>query len=130
MAEVQETNQVSDELLEEMYEAMRRHTREGDPVKAYAVQDHITNRTKPPSELLYFGEVRPAGGIGDGIAPPDMPRRAGKGASRLAWQQFAKQTSDLEHEIIDAMDRDTVIKALEAQGIIPREEKSDFYDEN
>lgn len=69
-------------------------------------------------------------GSGTGLPPPDMPRRAGKGASREAWQQFAKQTSDLEHEIIDAMDRDTVIKALEAQGIIPRVEKTDFYDEN
>jgi len=127
VTDVQVTQEVDDKLLGEMYEAMRRHTREGDPVKAYAIQEHINARTKPPGELLYFGDVRPIGGVG---APPDMPPRVGKGSTRLVWQNFAKQTSDLEHEIIDSMSRDDVIRALEAQGVIPRVEREpDFYDE-
>ncbi len=127
MAEV-ETELTNDEL-EEMYAAMRRHTAEGDPVKAFTIQDHISNRTRPAPELLYFGEVRPTGEFSGEV--PDMPPRAGVGATKPAWADFAKRTSDLEHEIIDGMSRNDIIRALEAQGVIPKAEKQDdFYSEN
>lgn len=120
---------VTDDELGEMFAAMRRHTAEGDPVKAFILQDHITNRTHAPKELLYFGEIHPTRESDE--APPDMPPRHSVGATKAAWVDFAKRTSDLEHEIIDSMGRNDIIKALEAQGVIPREEKQpDFYDEN
>ena len=129
MADETNTRNLTDDELEEMFTAMRLHTAKGDPVKAFAIQDHITNKTRAPKELLYFGEVRPTGEFSGEV--PDMPPRVGKGATISAWADFAKRTSDLEHEIIDSMSRDDIIRALEAQGVIPRAEKQpDFYAEN
>lgn len=127
MARIEELEKMPDvvdeELLSRMYEAMRRHTREGDPVKAYALQDHITNRTVPPGELLYFGEVRPQKFLGTEL--PDMPPRVGKGATELAWRDFAKKVSNLEPEIIDRMTRGDIQNALQAQGVIPAPEEEE-----
>lgn len=45
----------------------------------------------------------------------DMPK---KSAKREAWERYAKEVSDIDHEIIEGLLRDDLIAMLRANGLI------------
>lgn len=119
MAKDEEANNpVTEDDLQVMMDAMRRHYNEGDPVKGGILQEHITARTAPPPDLLYFGEIKPVGGK---IARLDIeiPPWVGKGSGNEVWRNFAKQVSDTPEDVIDRMDRNDIQQLLVSLKIIP-----------
>lgn len=49
------------------------------------------------------------------VKVPDAPSR---GAKKDAWIEYAKQVSDIDHEVIEDSKRSDIIGMLEANGII------------
>ena len=107
--------------LQVMMDAMRRHYNEGDPVKGGVLQGHITSRTAPPPDLLYFGDVKPRGGK---IASLELeiPPWVGKGSGNDVWRSFAKQVCDTPEEVIDRMERNDIQRLLVSLKVIPAKE--------
>lgn len=108
-------------MAENLYDIMRVYREQGEPEKAAQIQRAIDAGEAPPKDLINPKRLKPEVEVEDeGI---EIPPRKGPGSSKKAWQDFAKQVSDLEPEIIDSMDQAEVIKALEVRGVIPREEE-------
>ncbi len=103
-------------------EKIRELERTGFPEKAqklrgyfnrdvFPLEDEIEKLNLPESEI----------NLNDKLAA--MPARAGKGSSLKDWKAFARQYSDIEPDVIDAVyKRDEMIALLEANGVIPKAE--------
>ena len=48
----------------------------------------------------------------------EAPPKVGPGSSAKAWQAFAKQVSDMDHEVIDSMSRSDIVTILTDKGVI------------
>lgn len=54
------------------------------------------------------------------FAPPEaIPPRSGKGSSKESWEEFAKEYSDIDAEVIDGTDKKSLIEMLEVNQVIP-----------
>lgn len=103
------------------YDLMRMYRDQGEPQHAAAIQRAIDAGEEPPKDLVNPKRIRPEVEV-DSEESLEIPPRKGPGSSKKAWQEFAKQVSDIEPEIIDNMDQGEVIHMLEVRGVIPREE--------
>ncbi len=54
------------------------------------------------------------------VADPTMaaPPLIGKGSGIVAWQNFAKEVSDMDPEVIDAMSKPDIMTVLKDKGVI------------
>ncbi len=88
----------------EMLELIRELRGRGEPEKAADVQAALDE-----DEYFLGGRKLPT------VGNVSEPKRSAK---REAWIEYAKHVSDIEHEIIDKMQRNDLIAMLKANGLI------------
>jgi len=106
-----------------MHVAMNHWHSHGQPEKAKVLNECLAQNRTPPSNLVYFGDVRPETGVDP--SKVKIPARYGAEASQKNWAAFAKQTTDMEPEILEKMTRRDIVSMLEVKGVIPVEERKD-----
>lgn len=113
---------VTEEDIWAMEAAANHWEMHGAPEKSAVLRECMAQGRRAPSNLLYFGtEVKPETTIDP--TSIELPPRTGPSASADKWREFAKKTTDMEHEILNAMQRKDLISLLETKGVIPKEGK-------
>lgn len=91
-------------------EAIRYWSDRGDPMKVRDIRKAMNSGKDIPIELLRI----PGSGL-------EAPPRFGRGSGRDNWITYAKEVSDIDHEVIEAANREELIAQLEALGLIAQE---------
>src|SRR3990172_9440016 len=108
------------DLTDQILEAIRHWSSRGDPMKSRDLYRHLNAGTVPPAELLNTTPIRP-NKPGVDHTTLTVPPRVGQGGSIGVWRKFAREVSDMDPEVIDAMGREDLIAQLERMRIIPTE---------
>jgi hypothetical protein len=74
------------------------------------------------NEAMAPPKVNPETDIDPRDAETLMPPRAGKGATKKAWHEWALIVSNLEPEVVASFSRDDTVAVLEERGILLPEE--------
>jgi len=109
----------SQEQIAAITDKVRELRMSGNPGIAFALRDRL--RAGLPIEPHEYMEdlVHPEKSThGVDVSQLEVPARNGVGSGRLAWQDFAKLTVDMEPAVIDNMNRRDIIVLLEEKGII------------
>jgi len=109
----------TEEEIGAIYNKVRELRMAGEPGRAFALRDRL--RAGLPIEPHEYMEdlVHPEKSThGVDVSQLEVPARNGVGSGRLAWQDFAKLTVDMEPAVIDNMNRRDIIALLEEKGII------------
>ncbi len=102
-----------------IYNRMRYFRMGGDPVTAFKLKAAMDADEMPDPSLMSDTGVQtdtPLKGTVDLTLPP----RHGKGSGVAKWREFAALVTDIDTEVLQRMDRDDIIEALEAKGNIPK----------
>lgn len=100
--------------------AQREWENRGRPEKAGDIQRLINAGEEVPESLLHTSKVKPQANA-DAAESYSPPPRKGKGSGKEAWREFAGQVTDVEVDVLEAMDRDDVIELLVSRGVIEKE---------
>lgn len=102
----------SDKQQTEIDERVRNFEKRGQPERAHKLRVQV-------ADGVAFDELegKPADVQEEADELPEPPR-AGPGSGVDAWRAFAKEVSDLDDEVIDAMGRDEIVSTLEEAEII------------
>lgn len=91
----------------------------GYPEKAAVLFECMEQKRLAPANLLMLDSpIQPQTSVDP--TKLDMPERAGPNATHKAWREFAKKTLEMDHEIIDTLSRDEIVKILESNKVIPK----------
>lgn len=91
----------------------------GHPEHAAQIERAIEAGEAPANWLLNQGPISPETNVD--VTDMEIPPRHGRGSGKSAWAEFATAVSDMNPEIIERMERDDIIAALESKGVIPKE---------
>ena len=95
----------------------------GYPEKANVLKECLDQNRTPPANLIYFGDIRPEAPIDPGrLEKLATPPRYGPNGGKDKWVAFAKETTDIEPELLTKMGQRDIVAMLEAKGVIPHEE--------
>ena len=89
----------------------------GQPEKRWDIQRYLDRGEEVPEALLHASRVSPEKNANDPSAY-EPPARSGKGSGKAAWVEFAAKTTDIEADVLEAMDRGDIVKLLEDRNII------------
>lgn len=117
---VEDPATLDEEIINRIHTAYNHWHMHGHPEKAAVLMECLGQNRVPPANLIYFGDIQPE----TSIDPENLaiPPRHGPDSSAENWRKFAKETTDMEPEIIDKMQRKDLISMLEVKKIIPKEE--------
>lgn len=102
-------------------EARRQWYMKGE-TRPVAEIDRLVAAGEPvPERLLNFSGVKPEKSQNDPAAY-DPPPRWGKGSGIDEWRDFARKTSDIDEDVLMALDRGDIQSMLEQRGVIPPSE--------
>lgn len=96
--------------------AIREHSRQGNPQKAYRLRELRSSGEEVPYDLVDFSGIKSEKPVSGKL---EAPPRSGRGSGEEAWRQFAEKVSDFDMAILEAMSRDEIIEVLEKREIIP-----------
>ena len=113
---------LTEEQKNDIWIAKREWGRKGHPDKAALLAHYFDREEMPPNDLMSFGDIKPEKRVD---VLPEMPARAGRGATKKLWKEFALATIEIEEEILERMTRDEIVMMLETKKVIPREEETE-----
>lgn len=93
----------------------------GNPMEATTLDACLAEDRHPPTNLMGKTGFNPEKDIAVPLQDLEVPPRAGRGASKTKWGEFALTVADIEPKIIDALERDEIIELLVSRGIIDAE---------
>jgi hypothetical protein len=100
--------------------AIRHWTSVGEVIKARDLRRQLESGGDIDPKLLHVGRVKPTADVAEVM---EEPARTGRGSGINNWREFAKAMTDMDPEVIDAMEKDELILALESNGVIAAEEE-------
>lgn len=100
--------------------AIRHWTSVGEVIKARDLRRQLESGEDIDPKLLHVGRVKPTADVAEVM---EEPARTGRGSGINNWREFAKAMTDMDPEVIDAMEKDELILALESNGVIAAEEE-------
>ncbi len=110
---------------------MREFSRRGEPEKGAKLNALFAAGEEIPSELFDPERKIKSEKASDGKLV--MPPRTGRGSGQEKWAEFAQEVSDFDAAVLEMLDRDAIIEALEQRGIIeevvPEEDEDDTTEE-
>lgn len=93
----------------------------GYPEKASVLWECLEQDRRPPSNLIPSdNDIKPETAIDPKYL--EIPAYAGPKATKDIWQDFAKKTLDMDHMVIETLERKDLIELLQSKGVIPRED--------
>jgi len=104
----------------EMAEAKKRLNRTGHPSAVTRITVWM-EEGRPFSEIQKIYQpvtVKPEVPVSKPTSDIVAPPKSGLGSGTEKWQDFAKEVSDMDHEIIDSMGKQDLITVLKDKGII------------
>jgi hypothetical protein len=116
------TEETGVDAAEKVANAIRHWSSIGEVIKARDLRRQLAAGGPIDPKLLHVGRVKPTADVEDVM---EEPARTGRGSGIKNWQEFAKAMTDMDPEVIEAMEKDELILALESNGVIATEEEDE-----
>lgn len=115
----------SAEDIAEVQAAVTRQRMAGRPEIGLQITQMMERGEEIPQALLSGSRVNPEKEVAR-VEFLEQPPRYGKGSGFKRWREFAKETTDIEPEIIDSINKKgALIELLEQRGVIPTVDMDD-----
>lgn len=118
---------MTEEEREKVLEASRYWYLKGEVMMWRDCQRALQNDEMPDKSVLNLTNVKPQTDVD--MEEVEIPPRSGIGSGVAKWREFAKEVSEMDPEVIEAMSKDDLIAELETMGIIEAEEESEYEEQ-